>query len=223
MIYFLIFILELGLLFYLSKKLINTLAGLIYKIFKTHSAVVHTLAIIFLPGTIIHELSHLLVAGVLFIPVGELSVLPEIEEKGVKLGSVQIGHSDPLRRIIVGVAPVLVGILSIIGILYFIHTGNSFIWWQAILALYLVFEIGNTMFSSRKDLEGIIGFSAILLVGLLALGILYSLRPLLIQNIWISLNRSDLTGVLNFFKQAVIYLGVPLALDLIMILGVKLT
>lgn len=216
MVYFLIFLLELGLLFYFSKKLIKSLFLVILKITNSHKALVNILAILFLPGTIIHELSHLLVAGVMLIPVGEISVLPEVGGDGVKLGSVQIGKSDPVRRILIGVAPVLLGVLIIIGILYFI---NLKIWWQVLLGLYLIFEIGNTMFSSKKDLAGLLGFIlAILLVGILALGALYFLRPLLLINIWIKLNSADLTLVENFFKKGAVYLLIPLILDLIIII-----
>jgi len=107
MLYFLLFIFELILLFFLSKKLINSLARIIFRLTKNHKAVVNILAIIFLPGTIIHELAHLLFAGLMMVPVGELSVVPEVDERGVKLGSVQIGKTDPIRGTIVGMAPVV--------------------------------------------------------------------------------------------------------------------
>ena len=221
--YLSLFILELVLLFFLSKKLVNSLAQLFYQLNFSHKTVVHILAILFLPGTIIHELAHLLVAGVIFIPVGELNVLPQIEGEQVKLGSVQIGKSDPFRRMIVGVAPVFVGILSILGILYFLQIGNNFVWWYVLLSLYLVFEIGNTMFSSDKDLEGVIGFFiAILLVGLAALGSLYFLRPVLLQNIWLNLHKIDISIFANFFKQTSFYLTIPISLDLIIIFMTKL-
>src|SRR5688572_24943167 len=119
MVFFIIFVLEFILLFFLSKRLIRALSLTIFKITKSQNVVINTLAVIFLPGTIFHELAHLLTAGVLLVPVGEISVIPEIEENGVKLGSVQIGKVDPFRLTIVGVAPVLLGLSAILGILYF--------------------------------------------------------------------------------------------------------
>lgn len=212
---FLLFVLELGLLFFISKKLINSLAKTFYKFHFSHNTVVHILAILFLPGTILHELAHLLVAGVLLIPVGELSVLPEVEGESVKLGNVQIGKVDPIRMSLVGVAPVIFGLGAILFILSFFQFS---IWWQAILGLYLIFEIGNSMFSSKRDLEGVLVFlAAILVVGSGLLGVLYFLRPHLVQNIWIYLNATDLSLLANFFKQANIYLLIPLSLDLIII------
>lgn len=178
---------------------------------------VHTLAIIFLPGTIIHELAHLLFAGVMLVPVGELNVVPEIEEHGVKLGSVQIGKTDPFRRTIVGVAPVLLGLVLIFAIFLLVKPGTS-PWWQVILALYFLFQIGNTMFSSRKDIEGSILFVILALVLLgIALASIYFLRPLLLQTMWLKVITMDLTFMENFFKQASLYLVIPLTLDLLII------
>ena len=215
-----LFVLELGLLFFISKKLINSLAKTLYKFHFSHNTLVHILAVLFLPGTILHELAHLLVAGVLLIPVGELSVLPEIEGESVKLGSVQIGKADPIRMSLVGVAPVIFGVGAILFILTFFKFA---IWWQAILGLYLIFEIGNSMFSSKRDLEGVIVFlAAILVLGSGLLAVLYFLRPFLVQNIWIYLNATDLSLLANFFKKASIYLLIPLILDLGIILLTKL-
>jgi len=225
MIYFLLFIFELGLLFFLSKKVINSLARILYRFTKSHRVVVHTLAVIFLPGTIIHELAHLLFAGIMLVPVGELSVLPEIEdlpagrqEMGVKLGSVQIGRTDPFRRIIIGVAPVLLGMILIFSLFLLIKIGST-PWWQVILVLYLLFEIGNTMFSSRKDIEGSILFIILTVVLPLAISItLYFLSPSLLQSIWSYINQINFGFAIEFFKQAALYLTVPVVLDILIIL-----
>lgn len=221
MIFSILFVLELVLLFFISKKLIKSLALFIFKITKSHNMVINILAIIFLPGTILHELSHLLVAGIMLVPVGEITVLPEIEGDVVKLGGVQIGRVDPFRLTIVGVAPFLLGTLSILGILYFALAAGNLLWWQIILGLYLIFEISNTMFSSKKDIQGTIIFIAAFLVLFLAFLIaLLFLRPLLLQNIWNLI--SGFEPLINFFKKGSIYLLVPLTLDLLLILLTKL-
>lgn len=219
MIFFGVFILEIIILFLISKKLIKALSIAFYRVFKSHNAVVNTLAVIFLPGTIVHELAHLLTAGIMLVPVGEISVLPEVEEGGVKLGSVQIGKVDPFRLTIVGVAPVLLGMLSILGILYFAQLSQNLVWWQIILGLYLIFEISNTMFSSKKDIAGTIGFVvAILVVVIAVIAVLYFWRPLLLQNMWLRLISLNWEPVINFFKRSTLYLTVPLILDFLIIL-----
>lgn len=223
MVFFGLFILEIVLLFIFSKKLIKALSLALFRIFKSHSAVVNILAIIFLPGTIIHELAHLLIAGIMLVPVGEISVLPEVEEGGVKLGSVQIGKVDPFRLTIVGVAPVILGMSIILGILYFAQISQHLVWWQVVLGLYLIFEISNTMFSSKKDIAGTIGFVvAVLVVTIAIIATLYFWRPLLLQNIWLYLNSQNLEGASKFFKLSSLYLLVPLIIDLLIILLTKL-
>lgn len=223
MIYFLLFSVELIVLFFLSKRLINSLYRIIYRILPNHHAVVNTMAVIFLPGTIIHELAHLLFAGVMLVPVGEINLVPKVEGESVKLGSVQIGETDPLRRTIVGVAPVLMGLLCIGAIFLFIPFEKDIPWWQIALGLFLIFEIANTMFSSKKDIEGVIGFLiAITLVLFIILAVLYFLNPSLLLNIWDYLTSLNLNFAAGAFKQASIYLSIPLALDLIIILIVNL-
>lgn len=218
MVYLITFLSELLLLFFLSRRLVNSLSKLIYRFTRSHRVVVHTLAVIFLPGTILHELAHLLFAGVMLVPVGELSVMPEIEEKGVKLGSVQIGHTDPFRRTIIGVAPVLLGLLLIFSIFLFVKIGVN-PWWQAFLALYLIFQIGNTMFSSKKDIEGSLLFIILVFVlSGISIFALYLWNPQLLQNI----SKLDLKFAVPFFKQASIYLIIPVALDLLIIFLTRL-
>lgn len=223
MVFFGIFILEFILLFFLSKKLIKSLSLTFFRITKSHKAVINILAIIFLPGTILHELAHLLTAGIMLVPVGEISVLPEIEDPpaggGVKLGSVQIGKVDPFRLTIVGVAPVILGMLTVLGILYFGQKSQNFAWWQIVLGLYLIFEVANTMFSSKRDIEGKIGFVVgILVVSIAAIAALYFLRPLLVINIWNYLLSVNLEPLSHFFQISCLYLLVPLFLDLLIIL-----
>ena len=221
--YFLLLIFELILLFALSKKLINALTAILFRVTRNQRAAIHIMAIIFLPGTIFHELAHLLFAGVMLVPVGEMSVMPEIEQNRVKLGSVQIGKADPLRRTIIGVAPVIFGLILIFTALYFIQGANSFIWWQIVLGLYLVFVTGNTMFSSKKDLEGVIVFTAMILIITIAVFFsLYFLKPAILQNLFQFINKLNLEFVLNFFKMADAYLLIPIALDILIVSAGKL-
>ena len=137
---------------------------------------------------------------------------------GVKLGSVQIGRTDPFRRIIIGVAPVLLGMILIFSLFLLIKIGST-PWWQVILVLYLLFEIGNTMFSSRKDIEGSILFIILTVVLPLAISItLYFLSPSLLQSIWSYINQINFGFAIEFFKQAALYLTVPVVLDILIIL-----
>jgi|GEM_PF-2857710 len=142
MVVFLVFLLEFIILSLLSRKLTAALSTVLpYQL----------LAILFFPGVIIHELSHFLAAGVLFVPVSDMEFVPKMRQGSLKLGSVSIGKTDPFRRTVIGVAPVIAGLACLFTIAFFLSQNSLII--QVIL-LYLVFAIGNTMFSSPKDMEG---------------------------------------------------------------------
>lgn len=120
---------------------------------------INLISFIFLPGIIVHELSHLLLASLLFVPTGDIEFMPKAEGQNIKLGSLEIGKTDPIRRFLIGVAPVVFGILVIDFSLFFITPYLRFSYVD-VLGFYVLFVIGNTMFSSNKDLEG----SVILLI-----------------------------------------------------------
>lgn len=136
MAYFLLFLIEMLLLALLSKRLVYALSALFYSITKSHKAMVNIMAILFLPGTIIHELAHLLSAGMLLVPTGEINLLPEVEGNTVKLGSVQVGKTDLIRRSMIGVAPILLGLFCIFALFIIVPFSlDNLSWWKAWLVL----------------------------------------------------------------------------------------
>src|SRR4051812_17870011 len=105
MLFLLLFFLELILLFILSRFLSRSLSLLFYHGTKSEKWAVWLLAIVFLPGTIIHELAHFLTAALLLVHVGDVEFMPKVHGSSVKLGSVAIGHTDIIRRAVIGFAP----------------------------------------------------------------------------------------------------------------------
>lgn len=155
MLYFTFFFLELLILFILSRTLTKVLSLFLYHISRSKSFTISAIAFLFFPGTLLHELAHALFAGLLGVRVGTMEFMPKVEEDRVKLGSVQIAHTDPIRRFFIGAAPFFLGTSILLGILFYAAQNHLFTnIWLIILIGYLVFEIGNTMFSSRKDMEG---------------------------------------------------------------------
>lgn len=128
------------------------------------------MALVFFPGVIIHELAHTFMAAIFFVPVRHMEFVPKITEYEVKLGSVQIGRCDPIRRLLIGVAPVFVGIILLVGILFLFYTNalGPFHELPKVLQYFFIallfFIIGNTMFSSKKDVEGSIEFFLIVIL-----------------------------------------------------------
>ncbi len=144
---------------------------------RSNSVTVTIISLLFFPGVVVHELAHLLTAGILFVPVGDMELVPKIGEGGeVRLGSVAIAKTDPIRRMIIGIAPVIFGLLIIIGVPYFMQGKLNFAF--TALVIYLLFVVGNTMFSSKKDLEGAAELIAVLVILGLALYFMNFKAPL---------------------------------------------
>jgi len=214
------FFAEILFLFFLSKFVTIKLSHLFYKATRSRTTTINLLAFLFFPGTVIHELSHLFMAAMLFVPVGHMELWPKVEEEGnnVKMGSVAIAETDIFRRFLIGAAPFLLGVSLLLGLLFY-SVSNDLLsnYWIIAGLLYVAFEIGNTMFSSAKDMEGALElFGAILLffIILYFLGIrIPSFRPELIFGH---------PTVVEVFKQGSIFLLVPLGLDLLVLLLLRL-
>lgn len=115
-----------------------------------------------LPGTVVHEVSHMLVAELTGIKTGRFSFTPEIlEDNQVKAASITMEKPGPFRQSLIGLAPVFFGIgfISLISYFLSIQPFNHLTIKQVaiiIVLFYLLFAISNSMFSSAKDLEQIV-------------------------------------------------------------------
>lgn len=207
-----IFFFELMLLFFLSRALTKSLSTLIFHLTKSQTVTIHILSLLFLPGVIIHELAHMLVASLLFVPVGEIEFFPKITDHGVKLGSVSIAKTDPMRRALIGFAPVFVGLSLFFSMLFYFEQigSHSALGLGAFcLVLYTVFEVGNTMFSSQKDIEGTLElFGAIGFVVLL-----FFLAGARVETVFVQSMFS--IGVVDFVQKANFFLSLPIVLDFV--------
>lgn len=154
-------------LFLLTKQLTNTIFRIIYSVTKNRTLSIWILAILFLPGTFLHEGSHFISAMFLRVEAGEFSVIPSVENDGmIKAGHVMIARTDPFRHAIIGLAPLIIGLFLIYLIGYFFLPFIYNPWegipsWDSlslytIMGGYFLFMISTTMFSSKKDLESLI-------------------------------------------------------------------
>ena len=130
-----------------------------------------------LPGVVIHELSHWLVASLLGVRVRKLSLGPvrKGRSRQVSLGSVQVGKVDPVRASLIGLAPLLGGTAVILLIGTFVlgmgNVAGAMATWgidglvaglqqvarvpDVWLWLYLIFAISNAMLPSQSDMAAI--------------------------------------------------------------------
>lgn len=172
-----LFIFEFFLLFFFSRIFIRSLSLFFYQTVKSQKVTTYLLSFLFFPGTVIHELSHMFAAIILLVPVGNINLFPTFSKREVKLGSVEIAKTDPFRRAIIGFAPVIAGLAIMIGVLWYFFFQSSFLeepLWKILIAVYVLFEIGNTMFSSKKDLEGtleLVGTIAVIVLLLYIVGV----------------------------------------------------
>lgn len=205
---FLILVLIMALI-YLTSIWVETSVGYILLcLFRSKNLTVWVYILLFLPGTLIHEVSHILVATLLGLKTFGLSVIPRVEEDRVVAGEAYIQASDPVRQSLVGMAPFIVGQLLLISLSWYLRN-TSLNWWQIGIILYLVFQITNTQFSSKKDLEG----TGIVVAVLLSVAVLFQLAGL---ELWESFVRFVIENA-NWWTQLASLFLIPLGINLIVI------
>jgi VIT1/CCC1 family predicted Fe2+/Mn2+ transporter len=210
-----LFFLELLFLFFISQKTTQSIAYTFYKITRNQKITIVFFAFLFLPGTIIHELSHAIAASILGVRVGKMDLMPEYIQGGLRLGSVQVGKTDIIRNFFIGIAPFISGTILLLIIIYLVLSFSLIASFGIIiLSLYSVFAIANTMFSSKKDMEGAIEFFILVTVFLLVFYIL-GLR-------FDAINWNFLSLFNHLFKIGSYYLLVPIGIDLFIIIVTKM-
>jgi len=166
MLFWGVLIIEIVFLFYTSKHVYQSLFTLLNKLFKNRGLSEKLIFSIFLPGVIVHELSHMLFAEITFVKTFHLDISPKIEDGYLRLGSVEIQKTDIARRALIGLAPLLSGVIIISSIIIifsnYFDIGDIFLspeyFFLHIVVGWAIFVITNTMFSSEKDLEGFVVF-----------------------------------------------------------------
>ena len=74
-----------------------------------------------MPGILLHEISHALVAKLLGVRVGKVSIRPKLADERIQLGFVPVEETDAVRASLIGLAPLLTGsaVILLIGYLFF--------------------------------------------------------------------------------------------------------
>jgi hypothetical protein len=163
-----------------------------------------------MPGILLHEISHALVARLLGVSVGRVSVRPRLAGERIQLGFVPVDETDAVRASLIGLAPLLTGsaVILLIGYLFFdigelqraVIDGT----WTSPLRLlahfiemlkapdvwlwaYLIFAVSNTMLPSQSDRES---WTPIVLFLVLAVTLVWfaGLGPTIIERLGRPLN-----------------------------------
>ncbi|MGD9145801.1 MAG: hypothetical protein PVI80_09595 [Anaerolineae bacterium] len=133
--------------------------------------------VLVLPGVVIHELSHWLMAKLLGVRVSRPKIGPvrKGRSRRVSLGSVRVSKVDPVRASLIGVAPLLGGSAVILlvgnlvlgvgeltsamtgqglevildGLEQMVRVADFWLW------LYLIFAVSNAMLPSESDMAAV--------------------------------------------------------------------
>ncbi len=162
MIELIIFILLVFLLSNFRTQIALLIQGISLLLFGSAKPGIIFYSILFLPGILIHELSHLLTAELLGIRTGKINIFPtEIKAGNVKMGFVESAEADPFRETLIGSAPFFAGLFIITSIVFMRFSsfdsnflGQEFLTLVNILFLYVIFSVSNTMFVSEEDKRG---------------------------------------------------------------------
>ena len=189
---------------------------------------------IFLPGVFLHELSHFLVAKILFIRTGRFSIFPQTLPDGrLQLGYVETARSDVVRDSLVGAAPLIVGTLFVAYVAIYhlqlrvlwdlFRNGQLDLFWMGVGALpqvkdfylwfYLAFAVSSTMMPSESDrhawLELLISIAV-----LFAIAFLIGAGPWMLSNIVPRLS--------NFLSSAAVIFGLSVLVHVVLVLPTAL-
>lgn len=157
----------------ISERWINRhLQGLWLLIFRDPDVAMITYSLTVLPGVVLHEGSHWVIATLIGVRTGRFSVFPERTSDGhLRLGFVETERTDVIREALIGAAPLLVGsatlgwvgqqllglgpvgaaliqgdlATALVGVGAVFSAPDSWLW------LYLLFAVSNAMLPSRSD------------------------------------------------------------------------
>lgn len=211
---------------FLQHRLHHEIQSILFLVTRRIDVALAIFSILFLPGVLLHEVSHYLAARLLKVPVGKFSILPQpLPDGRLRLGYVETGKTDFLRDALIGAAPLIAGGL-IVAYAGFVHLDFSGLWEQLSsgdifsvsqglsgvvnqadfwIWFYLVFVISSTMFPSASDRRA---WGPILLATalLLALLLISGAGPWLWQNLGAPLLRLMHVLSLVFVLSALVHL-----------------
>lgn len=222
------------LLYWLQRWTSQHVQGIGVLLFDSSTAGMALLWFVLLPGVLLHEISHWLMAKLLDVPTGRLRLTPSVQGKQVVLGSVEVKRTDPVRDSLVGLAPFLAGTLALLAIGYWVFDAASLglAWergaWeqlgQVLLAafrvndawlwLYLIVAVSNAMMPSPSDRES--WRLVLIYLGLVAgIVLLFGGLPTLPASLTASLTRGLRTLTYAFALALAISLAFALLLALL--------
>ncbi len=163
------------LLVFLQRRLHFELVAVFLLLTRRVNVALTFFSILFFPGVFLHEMSHWIVAKVLGVRTGRVSLIPErMPDGSLRMGYVEAALSDPLRDSLIGLAPLLFGGAFVV-YAGFYRLNLQWVWggfmsadggtlvasFAKVYALpdfwlwfYLMFAVSSTMLPSASDRQG---------------------------------------------------------------------
>ncbi|MCY3707799.1 MAG: hypothetical protein OXG26_02815 [Caldilineaceae bacterium] len=171
-LFFVLFFILLAALWWLSWRIGLLIQEIVYLITGSDDLAMVILFLIYLPGILVHEASHWLVARILGLKTSKFRVWPKYTRNSIGLGSVTVSSGGVVWDSLVGLAPLLIGsaLIVLIGEQVFDTQTLAFAWRtgrlldglnfvvtglaqkpDSLLWSYLLFAIANAMMPSASD------------------------------------------------------------------------
>lgn len=165
-------LLSFPLLLFVKRGIAQHLRGVTLLLSRSEEVASMMYFVLLLPGIVLHEGSHWLMARLLGVRTEKLSIgLSKKRGRALEMGSVRVAPADPVRNSLIGVAPLVGGSLAIfligdralkleglaqafqsrpaadiaVELSKALHAPDLWLW------LYLIFAISNTMLPSSTD------------------------------------------------------------------------
>ncbi len=229
---------------YLLQRLLHSEIQAVFLISTRHEAAsVFLFALVFLPGVLLHELSHFVAARLLRVRTGRFSLLPRMLTNGrLRLGYVETASSDVLRDSLIGAAPLLAGglfvsfaatgPLQLLPLWDVLRTGQ----WPLVgmglsmlpslpdfwLWFYLTFVVSSTMLPSESDRHAWLPLMLWIVV-LLALAVASGVGPWMLENLAPLVNAFLRSVAMLFGLSAAVHAALVLPVVLMRRLLARLT
>ncbi len=219
-------LLSTGLLLVLQRSLHREIQGVLLLLTRNPAITQVLFALLFFPGVLLHEISHYLMARLLGVRTGRLSLIPvAIDQHRLQLGYVETARTDLARDALIGMAPLLSGgvLIAYLGLTRF---GLLPVWQQVSLAalgalgealgslyrrpdfwfwLYLAFVVSSTMLPSKSDRRAWLPigvFAALLII----ISVVVGAGPWMLANLAAPVNAAMRAAAFVFGVSAAIHL-----------------
>ncbi len=228
------FVLTLLPLIFLQRLLHREIQAVFLILSRSERFTVALFSIIFLPGVLLHELSHYCVAVLLGVDAARFSLIPQVLDDGrLQLGYVETAKTDFARDLLVGAAPLIIGGCFVALVAIFpmhlqpmwdvLRNGQLNLFWFGITGLftikdfplwfYLSFAVSSTMLPSQSDRHAWLPLGVTIAV-LIALAILAGIGPWMLTYLAPPLNA--------FFSAAAIIFGLSATVHAVLIVPIFL-